>query len=181
MFKGQKVVLRAMKRDDVQRQWQVENDAEMWFLDGGRPRVSSLEAMLADFDSRLLSSSSGGISFAIEADGQYIGHCGLHSLIEEARHCELSIEIGDRAYWGRGYGRDTIHLLLKYAFEHMNLERVWLTTHSENERAIRCYKACGFVEEGRLRQHLYIGGRYVDRVMMGILRSEMKPPAGAPM
>lgn len=181
MFTGQKVVLRATKRDDMQRQWQVENDAEMWFLDGGRPRVSSLERLLADFDSQLLASSPGSISFAIEADGHYIGHCGLHSLNEEARHCELSIEIGDRAYWGRGYGRDTIHLLLTYAFDHMNLERVWLTTHSENERAIRCYRACGFVEEGRLRQHLYIGGHYVDRVIMGILRSEMKPTTDAVM
>lgn len=177
MFKGQKVVLRAVKRDDMQRQWLFENDPEIWFLDGGRPRVSSLERMLADFDSHQLRGITGSNDFAIEADGQYIGHCGLHLSSDEARHCELSIEIGDRAYWGRGYGRDTIHLLLKYAFEHMNMERVWLNTHSENERAIRCYKACGFVEEGRLRQHLYIGGHYVDRVIMGILRHEMVTPA----
>ena len=57
----------------------------------------------------------------------------------------------------------------------MNMHRVWLTTHSENERAIRCYKACGFIEEGRMRQHLYVRGHYVDRVVMGILREEFVP------
>ena len=41
-----------------------------------------------------------------------------------------------------------------------------------NERAIRCYRACGFVEEGRLRQHDYSDGAYVDVVAMGILRDE---------
>lgn len=179
MLKGQNVLLRATKREDMETQWLAENDPEIWFLDGGRPRVSSLEALYAHFDSQLHASSTGSISFAIEADGQYIGHCSLHSLSDEARHCELSIEISNRAYWGRGYGREVIGLLLKYAFDDMNLQRVWLTTHAENERAIRCYKACGFVEEGRLRQHLWLRGHYVDRVIMGVLRGELDAPASA--
>lgn len=181
MFKGQKVLLRATRREDMERQWLAENDPEIWYLDGNRPRPSSLQALLADFDSQLLAGDRSGVHFAIEADGQYIGHCGLHSVDHEARHCELSIEINDRAYWGRGFGRDAIHVLLMYAFDHMSMARVWLCTQSENERAQRCYKACGFVEEGRLRQHIWIGGHYVDRVMMGILRSEMKPPTDAAM
>lgn len=171
MFKGQKVLLRAVKREDMLRQWESENDPELYFLDGGRPRPTSLEAMYAHFDGEV-GRRDDSVSFAIEADGSYIGHCGLHSIDPTARLCELSVEIGDHAYWGRGYGREAVRLLLDYAFQHMNMERVWLNTHSENERAIRCYKACGFVEEGRLRRHIWINGRYVDRVIMGILREE---------
>ena len=65
-----------------------------------------------------------------------------------------------------------MRLLLDYAFRHRNLNRVALRTHSENERAMRCYRACGFVEEGRLRRSIWIDGRYVDGVLMGILRDE---------
>ena len=39
-------------------------------------------------------------------------------------------------------------------------------------RAIRTYRACGFVEEGRLRQHVWSDGAYIDLVYMGILREE---------
>lgn len=173
MFKGQKAVLRAVTRVDMERQWIAENDPELFYLDGGRPRPTSPEALYKHFDENTQRDDE--IEFAIEADGKYIGHCGLHSFDYTARVCELGIEIGDKAYWGQGYGRDAIRLLLAYAFEHMNMHRVWLTTHSENVRAIRCYTACGFVEEGRLRQHIYVRGHYVDRVTMGILREEFAP------
>jgi RimJ/RimL family protein N-acetyltransferase len=172
VLKGQRVVLRAFTREDMTRQWESENDAELSFLDGGRPRAVSMEKMMAYFDGYVAKDDPNHVSWAIETDAKYIGHCALHSVDAAARTCELGIEIGDRAYWGRGYGREVIGLMLNYAFQHMNLHRVWLTTHSENERAMRCYKACGFVEEARLRQHVWIDGRYVDRVMMGVLRRE---------
>jgi RimJ/RimL family protein N-acetyltransferase len=65
-----------------------------------------------------------------------------------------------------------VRVLLDYAFRLINVHRVWLTVNGNNERAIRCYRACGFVEEGRLREHIWSNGQYVDRVYMGILRSE---------
>jgi RimJ/RimL family protein N-acetyltransferase len=40
------------------------------------------------------------------------------------------------------------------------------------ERAIRVYSACGFVEEGRMREHVWLAGRYVDNVIMGVMREE---------
>ncbi len=43
---------------------------------------------------------------------------------------------------------------------------------ADNERAIRCYKSCGFQEEGRQREHAWSNGRYVDNLLMGILREE---------
>lgn len=44
--------------------------------------------------------------------------------------------------------------------------------HAANERAIRAYRACGFVEEGRMREHVWLAGRYVDNLIMGVLREE---------
>jgi RimJ/RimL family protein N-acetyltransferase len=85
---------------------------------------------------------------------------------------ELGIMIGDRDYWGRGYGREVVRLLLRYGFHYLGLRRIALTTHAKNERAIRCYLACGFVEEGRPRQAAWIEGEYVDLVEMSILRDE---------
>src|SRR5215217_4673914 len=71
-----------------------------------------------------------------------------------ARHCELGITIGDKECWGRGYGREAVKLLLDYVFRVRNLRRVWLEVNAANERAIRAYIACGFVEEGRMREYV---------------------------
>ena len=172
MFKGSRVLLRATKRDDMFRQWEFENDPELWYWDGGTPSPSKLEQILAYFDESIGKGDDSSVSFAIEIDEKYVGHCGLSNFDKVNRTCELSVEIGDKVYWGQGYGREVVRLLLDYAFQHRNMNRVWLQTHSQNERAIRCYLACGFVEEGRLRQHLWLQNQYVDRVIMGVLRVE---------
>ena len=86
-----------------------------------------------------------------------------------AQTCELGITIGDKDYWGRGYGRESITLLLQYAFQYHHYHKVWLHVHAVNERAIRAYRACGFIEEGRLRAHVWSNGRYDDLVVMGLL------------
>ena len=145
MFRGERVLLRATRREDMQVQWLSENDPELFYWDGGAPRPTALEWLYAHFDEGMSKPDPNSVSFAIEADGKYIGHCGLQNINGVNRTCELGIEIGNKEYWGKGYGREAIRLLLTYAFEHRNLNRVSLQTHSENERAIRCYRACGFV------------------------------------
>jgi hypothetical protein len=61
---------------------------------------------------------------------------------------------------------------LEYAFRLRNVQKVWLTVNSDNERALRSYERCGFVEEGRLRKQVWNNGRYIDLVYMGVLREE---------
>jgi RimJ/RimL family protein N-acetyltransferase len=128
--------------------------------------------LLAEFDQDAAKGGRDGAQFAIEADGIFIGQCALFRFDETAATCELGITIGDKAYWGRGYGRESIRLLLDYAFRLRNFRKVWLRVQGNNERAMRAYRACGFVEEGRLRQHVFSSGQYHDQIYMGILREE---------
>ena len=98
----------------------------------------------------------------------------LFNVDEIARTAELGITIGDAAYWGRGYGRESVRLLLRVAFRYRHVHKVWLYVHAGNERARHAYAACGFVEEGRLRAHVWSDGRYDDLLVMGILAEEWK-------
>jgi len=173
MLKGEKVILRALKREDLLRQWQFNNDLEMEIAGGGDPpEPQSLARLEAEFDESVSRGGRDGTNFAIEADSTYIGSCGLFHFDQIAHTCEMGIGIGDRAYWSHGYGRDAVQVLLNYAFRLRNLHKVWLTVNANNERAIRSYKACGFTEEGRLRQHVWSNGKHIDLVYMGVLRSE---------
>lgn len=130
-----------------------------WDLGRRRPPIPRpLERLQADFEREARDSAHEGgrgkTEFAIGAGGECIGRCGLYGINETNRHCELGIIIGDTDYWGRGYGREAVGLLLDYAFRLRKLSRVWLELHAGSERAIRAYTACGFVEEGRMREHI---------------------------
>jgi RimJ/RimL family protein N-acetyltransferase len=141
--------------------------------------VSPLQSAQAFFESRNTPDPNLA-PFAIEADGKYIGFCSLMHLQDRHGNLELGITIGDRAYWGRGYGREVVRLLLDYGFRYLGARRIALTTHAKNERAIRCYRACGFVEEGRPRKVVWIEGEYTDLVNMAILAEEWGVQRNAP-
>jgi RimJ/RimL family protein N-acetyltransferase len=173
MLKGELVTLRGFTRADLPRLWEFSNDLEVELAGGGDPPMpQSLERLTAEWEQEQAKGGRDGATFVIEADGICIGQCGLRGFNETNRVAELGITIGDKAYWGRGYGRDAVRLLLVYGFRYRNVHRIWLWTNSNNERAIRSYLACGFKEEGRLREHAWSDGAYVDAVYMGVLRSE---------
>ena len=177
MLRTQRITLRAIERDDVPAIHAINNDVTVELAGGGDPPwPQSLARAYADFDKQSAEGgrdgNPSGVSFAIEADDHLIGFCGLHSRDPIAATAELGITIGDKAYWGQGYGREAIGLLLDYGFRLLNVRRIYLRVHARNERAVRAYRACGFVEEGRLRQHVWSDGAYDDLIYMGVLRDE---------
>lgn len=178
MFKGERVLLRPMRPEDIARQHEFNQDTELYGLDSAAPRVSSLEQAEAFYAARAKPDDNIA-PFAIEADGLYIGYCSLMHLQDRHGNFELGIMIGDRGYWGKGYGREVIGLLLGYGFRYLGARRIALTTNAKNERAIRCYLACGFVEDGRPRKVVWIEGEYTDLVDMSILREEWEAMVAA--
>jgi len=173
MLRGQKTLLRAITKDDLACLWQFNNDVDVELAGGGDPPMpQSLARLQAEYESGVAKGGRDGASFAIEADEKCIGQCALFNFNETTQTCELGITIGDKTYWGRGYGRDAIQCLLDYAFRLRNIRRVHLSVNGNNPRAIQAYKSCGFVVEGRLRAHVWNNGDYIDLVIMGLLRQE---------
>ena len=112
------------------------------------------------------------VVIALRDGDRPIGLCGLHKPCRVARAAELGITIGERDCWGQGLGREVVSLLLDHAFLEANFNRVWLRVLDTNPRAIACYEKVGFVREGRLRDHFFTGGRYVDVHVLGVLQRE---------
>jgi len=82
------------------------------------------------------------------------------------------ILIGERDYWGKGYGTDAMRVFMRYAFQEWNLHRLSLRVFGFNQRALRSYEKCGFVYEGVNRNALNKMGQRWDEVWMGITRGE---------
>lgn len=179
MIEGKLVRLRAVEPEDAENAFRWINDREVtrglmarypFSLETERDWVKGAAKPLDFTDVRL----------AVETkDGLHIGHCGLHRGSAENRHAELGIMIGEKEYWGRGFGTDTMLTLLRFAFEQMNLHKVTLGVFEFNERGLAMYTKLGFVEEGRFREDQFRDGRYWDIVRMSILRREYEAAHGA--
>ena len=91
----------------------------------------------------------------------------------------VSISIGEREYWDKGYGTDAMRVILRYAFIELNLHRVSLNVFEYNQRAVRSYEKAGFNHEGRVRQFLNRFGQRWDLIHMGILREEWEKSGNA--
>ena len=108
----------------------------------------------------------------IEEDGVAVGHVRLHSLSAADRKARLAIGLFGEELVGRGIGQQAILLVLDEAFDEIGLHRVDLRVLAFNERAIRCYRACGFVHEGTEREAAFLDGEWHDDWIMGILARE---------
>jgi len=169
-IQGKRIRLRGIERSDVPTFVRWFNDPEVtMYLRMYLPMSQAEEERW--FEEHLERKS--GVIFGIETtDGRLIGNCGLEGIDWKERRATLGIAIGEKEYWGQGYGADAITTLLRFAFTQMNLHRIQLTVYSYNERAKRCYEKCGFRHEGTLRESHFYGGRYHDELMMGILCEE---------
>lgn len=106
------------------------------------------------------------------ANDQVIGDIGLEGVRWNHGETFVGIGIGERDYWGKGYGTDAMQIILRYAFQELNLQRVALNVFEYNPRAIRSYEKAGFRHEGRVRDCLQRAGRRWDLIYMGITREE---------
>jgi RimJ/RimL family protein N-acetyltransferase len=170
MLKGKKVILRAEERADLKRLHELTRNVELVVLSDGQWQPEPLAQWERKFDKRLEDIDKA--RFVIEVDGTVIGGIGLHHRDRVAGSAQFGVGIYDPEYLGQGYGRDAIDTLLGWAFQVQNYRRIWLETYALNERAVRAYRAAGFIEEGRLREHAFYNGRYVDALVMGLLREE---------
>jgi RimJ/RimL family protein N-acetyltransferase len=101
-----------------------------------------------------------------------IGEIGLGGIKYTHGDAFVGIGLGERDFWGKGYGADAMRVLLRFAFTELNLRRVSLDVFEYNPRAMRCYEKVGFVTEGRMRGMIEREGRRWDLIFMGILREE---------
>jgi len=180
LFHGALVRLAAMDPDQdpaAVARWFGDSDfARLLDSDPARPHSAKQEK--ADMERR--AEQAYGFPFAIrtlEGD-KLIGFVSLWARNGASAEGWVGIGLGERDYWGKGYGTDAMRLLLRYAFHELNLARVSLEAFAHNTRAIRSYEKAGLQIEGLQRQWEGRDGERRDVVSMGVLREEWEAAQG---
>jgi RimJ/RimL family protein N-acetyltransferase len=108
---------------------------------------------------------------------EYVGNVGIFGVTWIHRVAELRVIIGDKRHWGQGIASEAYGLVASYAFDRLNMRRLWAGAREDNVGSIRALEKIGFVREGAFRQNVLRNERAYDTVLLGLLRGELKTPA----
>ena len=166
-IKGEKVVLREKGIEDARDDYAWRVDEELASLDGTRPLNMSYEDFLKYAREDLAFPSTQSKRLAIDThEGKHIGNCMYYDIDLRQGEAEMGIMIGERDFWSKGYGTDSVDSLLNHIFSTTPLTRVYLHTLEWNHRARRCFAKSGFREVKRVRRSRK------DFILMEVWRAE---------
>lgn len=169
---GDRIYLSPRNIEDVEKFTEWLNDFETTDYIGRSHLLISVESERKYLQDKI---NEQGVFVIIDIkEDKLIGTVGLHEIDHFKRIATLGIFIGDKAYREKGYGTEAIRLILDYGFNYLNLNNIKLDLMEFNERALACYKKCGFKEYGRRRKCNFVNGKYYDTIEMDILAEEFK-------
>ncbi|MBU8597630.1 N-acetyltransferase [Shouchella clausii] len=114
-----------------------------------------------------------GIRWGIEdpSSGTVIGTCGYLNYEPEHRRIELGYDLAKR-YWGQGIMTEVAEAVIDFGFRHLGINRIEAKIIPDNEASGHLLIKLGFQYEGKLRQHEFEKGRFIDIAVYSILREE---------
>lgn len=165
---GNRLRLRPLEKSDAPllASWMNDHEVTQYLLRYLPVSITEEEEWIAG----LCKNDTTSIVWGIGIDSSLVGVVGLHRIDHRVGTSVLGILLGDKTRWGQGYGAEAILLVVRYAFDMLNLQKVSLKVHATNKRARACYAKCGFREEGRLKRDVYVRGKYQDTILMAVFR-----------
>ena len=175
--------LATIETNRIRLRWVTEDDVDALYRIFSHPEVMRYWGTppLADRDAakQLVNEIHDGFQrqmalkwgVARRSDDEIIGTTTLFNLNFDNRRCEIGYAL-DRAEWGKGYMQETLHALLDYAFNRLDLHRIEADVDPRNLNSIRTVEKLGFQREGYLRERWQVNGEIQDALFFGLLRPE---------
>ena len=167
---GEKVYLSPIDENDAELYTKWVNDTEVSINLTFFPLVTSLQTEKSVLQK--LASSGDNLAIIEKKEHKLIGNCGFFNINDIHRSAEVGIFVGDKNYWGKGYGTEALTLLIDFGFNARNYHSIYLSVYEFNSRAIRSYEKIGFKRVGVRREAIHIGGKKYGVIIMDVLQSE---------
>ena len=170
---GKIVKLRAPEIEDMPRLHRWSNDPEVWNMLGGWHFPFSSRSTEEWIRSRKDGNLTDHVLCIDTQDEGIIGTANLVNIDWKNRTAFHGMMIGEANLRGRGYARDTVFAIMRYAFMELGLNRLDGDMIAYNQRSIRFYlEKCGWKEEGVRRRWYFRDGQYHDKIIVGVTRED---------
>lgn len=169
MIRGENLALQAIKEEDLPKLFSWINTPQIvqWSASYRPVHFSNHREWFEN-----IAKAQDKVIFAVSKNenDELIGMVQLIDINPAFQNAELVIRIAPEQERGKGYGQEATKIILDYAWNTLNLHRVWLRVFQDNSPAIKCYEACGFSYEGCMKDSAFINGSWKNIVIMGILK-----------
>jgi len=167
--------LQPFKLENVKKHYNWNNDREISFNDSEYPhRFESFDSFYSRMKSLMENPNRNGELFEIvDSDhNEVIGVIEVYGIDNYNKRCFVSCTIGNKKYRGRGFGKKSLEMILKYCFNELKMNKVGAVSFDFNDKWIHILKKAGFSKEGELRNHVKKASRYRNKLIFSILKNE---------
>lgn len=172
MLIGEKILLRPVEFNDVEKFYKWRNDLQLKKLAMMHPFPVTLESEKEWIEGISKKKDNQLIIFSIceKVSNNFIGFVKLFNINWIHRHCYFGIVIGEDSTRSKGYGYESLKLISEYAFDVLDIRKILLEVVEFNESAVRLYRKFGFIEEGKLKKQFYFDGDWHNVLIMSLFK-----------
>ncbi|WP_260681925.1 GNAT family N-acetyltransferase [Alkalicoccobacillus porphyridii] len=172
-----RVYLRKLEPTDLLSLHQALDDEEILYMTGTR-RTFTFEQVQQFYKKCVEDDTRHDFAICLTENDRLIGDLAIMNIETEDHKAAFRIALYRTDLTGKGYGTEAVKQAIEFAFDELGLNRLQLEVYSHNPRGYHAYKKAGFIEEGRLRQTLYMNGQYSDEIIMSVLREDYEARRG---
>ena len=171
-IEGENVALLPLKQENFNTYTKWENLPEI------RKYSRNIFPLTLDQYKKMIGNHTNGVKKFIpfeiwhKKDKKPIGTCELSEIDWINRNAYLGILIGEQEYWNQNIGTEVAKLLIQYAFEELNLSKLYWSVITPNLGSRRCCEKCGFKIEATLKNDTYIDGKYYDTLIYSLFKED---------
>ena len=167
-IKGEKIFLRTLTKKDIYAGWwEWFNDKEITrYLNKGHEK-NTVAKQIEFFQKTKNSNSDFILGICDSQTEKHIGTTGIHNIQESDGKCgDFGIVIGKKEYWNQGIGAEAWYLMVKYAFNSLNLDSIETRVFVDNKASLKIAQKLGFKILDILKKDVIKNGTEIDRLLL---------------
>jgi ribosomal-protein-alanine N-acetyltransferase len=176
-LQSERLLLRKITGKDIPDIFEIYSNREVMLYFDDRyafEDIAEAEQMVSDYENAMQDQNGMRWGIILKDDGKLIGTCGFHALSDYHKRIEIGYDL-NRDYWGKGIMTEALSLIIDYAFEKSEVNRIEAFVEPPNIASGALLEKLGFSMEGILREHEMCRRRLTDIQLFSLLRKEWKP------
>lgn len=154
-LQSERLLLRKLADQDVSDVFEIYSDPEVMLYFDDRyafKELSEAEQMISGYHDAIHDKTGMRWGIVLKDSGKLIGTCGFHAISDYHKRIEIGYDL-NRNYWGNGFMSEALPLIIDYAYNISDVNRVEAFVETPNKASRSLLEKLGFRLEGILREH----------------------------